>query len=85
MDKKRPISDIEKRISQLEERKKNILRLSNDRERKKRAHRLIQTGALAEKYFELEHLSLQEREELFKTFANYINRNKPNKYKKGGN
>lgn len=85
MDKKRPISDIEKRISQLEERKKNILRLSNDRERKKRAHRLIQTGALAEKYFELEHLSLQEREQLFKTFANYINRNKPNKYKKGGN
>ena len=83
MEKKRPISDIDKRISQLEERKKYILRLTKERERKKRAHRLIQTGALAEKYFELEHLSIEEREELFKIFANLINRKKPKKFKKG--
>ncbi|MFE9279128.1 hypothetical protein ACQKLN_29360 [Paenibacillus glucanolyticus] len=66
MKKKHPISDIQKRIDQLEERKKNILRLTKERERKKRANRLIQTGALAEKYFELGSLSIEEREELFK-------------------
>ncbi|MED0649897.1 hypothetical protein P9246_10850 [Aeribacillus pallidus] len=82
MKKKRPISDIQKRIDQLEERKKNILRLTKERERKKRANRLIQTGALAEKYFELGSLSIEEREELFKIFANYINTNKPLKFKK---
>lgn len=82
MDKKRPISDVEKRIKQLEERKKNIQRLSNEKERKKRANRLIQTGALAEKYFNIESLSIEEREDLFKIFADYIKANKPNKFKK---
>ncbi|GAA5661390.1 hypothetical protein ABEV12_09910 [Geobacillus stearothermophilus] len=82
MDKKRPISDLQKRIEQLEERKRQILRLAKERERKKRAYRLIQTGALAEKYFELEHLTIPEREELFKIFANYINEKKPDKFKK---
>lgn len=82
MEKKRPISDLQKRIEQLEERKRQILRLAKERERKKRAHRLIQTGALAEKYFELEHLTIPEREELFKIFANYINEKKPDKFKK---
>ena len=82
MEKKRPISEREKRISQLEERKEYIENLKKERERKKRAHRLIQTGALAEKYLELKNLSLEEREELFKVFANYINTNKPNKLKK---
>lgn len=83
MDKKRPISDKEKRISQLKERKQKIETLTKEKERKKRAHRLIQTGALAEKYFKLEHLNLEEREKLFRIFANYINTNKPDKYKKG--
>lgn len=83
MDKKRPISDKEKRISQLQERKRHIETLTKERERKKRAHRLIQTGALAEQYFKLDYLSIEEREEIFKMFSNYINANKPDKYKKG--
>lgn len=82
MEKKRPISEREKRISQLEERKAYIENLKKERERKKRAHRLIQTGALVEKYLELKNLSLEEREELLKVFATYINTNKPNKFKK---
>jgi len=82
MDKKRPITDKEKYISQLEERKRHIEQLTKERERKKRANRLIQTGALAEKYFKMEHLSIEEREELLKIFADYINTNKPNKFKK---
>lgn len=84
MDKNRPITETDLRISQLEERKRTILRLTQERARKKRANRLIQTGALAEKYFELTPLSIQEREELFKIFAAYVNQNKPQKYKKGG-
>ena len=47
-----------------------------------RAHRLIRKGAMLEKYFECEHLSPDETEELLKIYANYINTNKPNKFKK---
>ncbi len=50
--------------------------------RKDRARRLITKGALLEKYFECSHLSTDETEELLKIFANYINSNKPNKFKK---
>ncbi|MGW9984662.1 hypothetical protein ACUXFI_002323 [Staphylococcus epidermidis] len=51
-------------------------------DRKERAYRLIRKGAMLEKYFECEHLSPDETEELLKMFSNYINTNKPNKFKK---
>lgn len=84
MDKKTPISDREKRISQLEERKRQIERLAKERERKKRANRLIQKGALLEKYFDCEHLTPEETEELLKVFSSYVNSNKPKKFIKRG-
>ena len=37
---------------------------------------------MLEKYFECEHLSPDETEELLKIYSNYINTNKPNKYKR---
>lgn len=80
-DKNTPISDIEKRISQLEERKKNLVRYHSEQERKKRANNLIQTGALAEKYFGIHHLTIEQREELFKIFSDFIAKNKPEKFK----
>ena len=46
-------------------------------ERKKRANRLIQKGALLEKYFESENLSISQTEELLKVFSDYVNHNKP--------
>ncbi|MFV8290751.1 hypothetical protein ACSHWD_01075 [Aerococcus urinaeequi] len=49
-------------------------------ERKKRTRRLIQKGALLEKYFESEHLSVEETEELLKPFSSYVNGNKSEKY-----
>ncbi|WP_444875590.1 hypothetical protein [Thalassobacillus sp. B23F22_16] len=52
-------------------------------ERKKRANRLIQKGALLEKYFECDHLEVEETEELLKVFSEYINSNKPIKFMKG--
>lgn len=50
-------------------------------ERKQRANRLIQKGALLEKYFECEELTIEETEEVLKIFANYVNENKPSMYK----
>jgi len=50
-------------------------------ERKKRANRLIQKGALLEKYFQCEELTAEETEELLKIFSNYVNANKPDKFK----
>ncbi|MDV0249051.1 hypothetical protein RRD27_14125 [Staphylococcus aureus] len=66
--------------------KKNQLELDINRfnfnDRKQRTRRLIQKGALLEKYFECDNLSPEETEELLKVFANYINSNKSNKFKK---
>lgn len=73
--------DIKKTNAEIEkaELKKNRLKKIN---RKERAHRLITKGAMLEKYFECEHLSVDETEELLKIYANYINNNKPDKFKK---
>ncbi len=70
-----------KQMLQLKKLKLRKHRLKN-LDRKERAHRLIRKGAMLEKYFECEHLSPDETEELLKIYANYINTNKPNKFKK---
>ena len=49
-------------------------------ERKKRANRLIQKGALLEKYFYSKHLNIEETEELLKMFSHYVNAHKPEKF-----
>lgn len=51
-------------------------------ERKKRANRLIQKGALLEKYFEIENLDIEETEYLLSTFSEYIKYNMPYKFKR---
>ena len=50
-------------------------------DRKVRSRRLIQKGALLEKYFQADNLSVEQTEELLKIFADYINAHKPNKLK----
>ena len=50
-------------------------------DRKARSRRLIQKGALLEKYFQADNLSVEQTEELLKTFADYVNAHKPNKLK----
>ncbi|OHO42545.1 hypothetical protein HMPREF2586_00030 [Staphylococcus sp. HMSC034G07] len=74
--------NIKKTEAQIERAKLQKNRLKNN-DRKERAHRLIRKGALLEKYFETENLDPDETEELLKIFANYINANKPDKFKKG--
>ncbi|KYK53065.1 hypothetical protein AYO51_16160 [Lactiplantibacillus plantarum] len=53
----------------------------NRQARKARSRRLIQKGALLEKYFQADNLSIEQTEELLKIFADYVNAHKPNKLK----
>ena len=48
----------------------------NRQARKARSRRLIQKGALLEKYFQANNLSVEQTEELLKTFADYVNAHK---------
>ena len=50
-------------------------------EQQARSRRLIQKGALLEKYFQADNLSVEQTEELLKIFADYVNAHKPNKLK----
>ena len=47
--------------------------------RKARTKRLIETGALAEKYFGLEELTVEQREKVFQTFSEFVKKNKTQK------
>ncbi|NLS63401.1 hypothetical protein [Lactiplantibacillus plantarum] len=53
----------------------------NRQARKSRYRRLIQKGALLEKYFQADNLSVEQTEELLKIFSDYVNFHKPNKLK----
>ena len=85
-------NQLENLISKKEEIQKKIERenlilkkskyLESTKERKARTRKLIQKGALLDKYFETENLSIDETEEFLKIFSNYIKENKPDKYKK---
>lgn len=63
---------------------KNILQANSEQNiaRKKRTRRLIEKGALLEKYFEIDYLTVEETEEFLKIFSEYIKANKPNKFQK---
>jgi hypothetical protein len=80
------INKINQEIKDLERIRNDLKRSIDNRTkasyRKERARRLIETGALAEKYFKIENLSINEREELFKIFSSFIQANKPEKFKK---
>lgn len=74
--------EIQKKI----ERENSILKkskyLESTKKRKERTRKLIQKGALLDKYFDTENLSIDETEDFLKVFSNYIKENKPDKYKK---
>lgn len=77
------LNDINKRIEKLKI-QKNILRSNSEQNinRKRRTKRLIEKGALLEKYFEIDYLNVEETEEFLKIFSEYIKANKPIKFKK---
>ena len=80
------LAKIDNNIKKLEAQKTKMdraIKIKDQRNyRKERARRLIQTGALAEKYFDIENLSMDEREVLFKMFSQFIVKNKPDYLKK---
>lgn len=75
------IIKIDEQIKRLE-REKKIYEHSLKENRKRRTHRLIQIGALSEKYFDLYQNDIQEIEEIFSQFSKFVKTNKLEKHKK---
>ncbi|WP_273718494.1 hypothetical protein [Leuconostoc mesenteroides] len=73
---------LQKKIDQEEFILRQSKYFENSKARKERTRLLIQKGALLDKYFETESLSVDDTENLLKIFSKYVNSNKPDKYKK---
>lgn len=76
------ISKIDEKIKKLERDKKIYQQSIKNLSRKERTRRLIQVGALSEKYFDLSKNELEEIEEIFSQFSTYVKANKLVKHKK---
>lgn len=75
-------NELEKKIQKNELLMKQKQFYESNKERKLRTRKLIQKGALLDKYFDIDNLSIDDTESLLKTFAEYVKSNKPDKYKK---
>jgi len=69
---KKQLDSVRKQMTQLKAREKTILARSKEKERKQRTRRLIQNGALAEKYLECENLAPTEFEERLKEISKIL-------------
>ena len=72
-DLKEKITKLQHKKQRLENETKRKLRWEN---RKARTKRLIETGALAEKYFGVEDYTIEQREKVFQTFSEFVKKNK---------
>ncbi|MFE5430757.1 DUF3847 domain-containing protein [Peribacillus simplex] len=70
------LQKMKDRIKVLEQKKRVLEHKVSNEARKERTRRLIQKGALLEKYLEEESLSLKDTENLLKVLANFKNKNK---------
>ncbi|MGA3410034.1 hypothetical protein ACA618_15275 [Lactiplantibacillus pentosus] len=70
-----------KKIEQADFKARQSKYYESRKKRKARSRRLIQKGALLEKYFQANNLSVKQTEELLKIFADYVNAHKPDKLK----
>jgi len=61
------IDDIDKKIQQLKNQKQVLLTKERQKERKERTHRLIQVGAIFEKYLNI--TTVEQAEEIAKRIA----------------
>jgi len=72
--------ELQETVRHLRQKKKRleneVLRKVSWEKRKVRTKRLIETGALAEKYFGLEELTIEQREKVFQTFSEFVKKNK---------
>lgn len=65
------MNDYKKISAQVEKKELELNRLKNI-SRKERASRLIQKGALLEKYFDIYDLSIEDTEKLLDKFSDYV-------------
>ena len=70
------LQKMKDRIKVLEQKKRVLEHKVSNEARKERTRRLIQKGALLEKYLEEESLSLKDTENLLKVLADFKNKNK---------
>ncbi|SIS01672.1 relaxasome subunit MobC [Peribacillus simplex] len=70
------LQKMKNRIKVLEQKKRVLEHKVSNEARKERTRRLIQKGALLEKYLEEESMSLKDTENLLKVLANFKNKNK---------
>lgn len=63
------IEEIKAKEAQLKAKRQAIENREKEKARKERNHRLIETGVLVEKYFNLENISQKTRENIFKKIA----------------
>lgn len=70
------VQKMEDKIKVLEQKKKALEYKILNEDRRVRTRRLIQKGALFEKYLENENTSLRDTEYLLKVLAEFKNRNK---------
>ena len=75
-------NELEKKIQKNELLMKQKQFYESNKERKLRTRKLIQKGALLDKYFDIDNLSVDDTQSLLKKFAEYVKSNKPDKYKK---
>lgn len=61
---KQQLAKITEKMEQMKAREKAILAREKERQRKDRTHRLIQRGALVEKYFDCENMPMDEFEKM---------------------
>lgn len=64
------LESIEKKIKQLQQQKNKILKAEKEKERKARTKRLIERGAMVEKYFDTSDFSNQQFKDLLERFIN---------------
>ncbi|MGE6489812.1 hypothetical protein [Paenisporosarcina sp. NPDC076898] len=73
-------NELQEKVKALQQKKKRLeneaLRKINWEKRKARTKRLIETGALAEKYFDLGEDTMEQREKVFQTFSEFVKKNK---------
>ncbi|WP_144553532.1 DUF3847 domain-containing protein [Peribacillus simplex] len=70
------LQKMKDRIKVLEQKKRVLEHKVSNEARKERTRRLIQKGALLEKYLEEESMSLKDTENLLKVLANFKNKNR---------
>ena len=67
------LKELEERLTELKEEERRLKKAAKAEEKRNREKRYKETGELAEKYFDIAHISLEDRELLFESIAEYIN------------